>query len=353
MPPAIARQPCPPRCFRPRRAAAWVVAWCAAWCLAWWSPARGDDELGSVAPAPHSSPAARLVDDAQDGRFDQFELLEAAWIAGEDQGSSSGDPELARIRHLLAREAVALQHLPPERRATEILARLRTTVLTGPYLDAAASVAGTCRGAAQNCLTATILFVAAARAAGLEARAVEFPGHVRAEVLCGPRWLAIETTAIESRAMVAGGAASSEMLARRILNDVKLVAAVYYNRGCQELAAGHYREAVAHNLLARELDPTATRAEHNALAAWNHWASDEVARGQYPRAAGVLHRARRHHPEHPILAANLRWIYGRWAAEHALAGRAADSLRVLGEGARSLFRSGERPSGRGAARRPN
>ncbi|HET6373518.1 MAG TPA: hypothetical protein VFG76_09430 [Candidatus Polarisedimenticolia bacterium] len=137
---------------------------------------------------------AQLVDDLSDGILSSHSLSEAVTIASGSVGADRAAADAARIDKIVdAAVARAGKTGGAQRRARRILAELhRTTLLR--YEPTADRFNDLLDRGTYNCVSSTLLFVIAARRAGLEPQVVETPRHVFATVEAGGRRIEVETT---------------------------------------------------------------------------------------------------------------------------------------------------------------
>ena len=206
----------------------------------------------------------QLLADAIDGRLDGHSLVEGALIAGGTTRPQALKEQLRRFDEI-AQELSASLHpgLSDRDKACAIHAYLHERVLR-EYTSDASDVAKTLTSGVYNCVSASVLFVALAEQSGLKAHAVQLPEHVRCEVMTDGVAITIETTS-HNAAVQRGSRKRS-----RLLNDVTLVATLYYNRGVAAFDNGDLPAAISLNEIAVDLDPACRPARENLLAAINN-----------------------------------------------------------------------------------
>ncbi len=267
----------------------------------------------------------QLLADAADGKFDNDSLIAAALMAS---GRPHADQERLLQRYEVWIESLASQEPPLPRDAdakmAAIFARLHRDILTGDYCATCSDVGVTLETGDFNCLTATILFISAARQHGLGVAALATEGHVfceaggdsprRIETTCA-RWFELDDSHT-------GGACSSHAHPRpaansfaRPLTDVQLIAKVYYNRGVAHFRASQFEQGLALTRISLQLDPDDNIARGNILAGLNNWALDLCRRGEHARAVELIEEVRRLDANYPTLEENTAHIYRCWAKE--------------------------------------
>jgi len=212
---------------------------------------------------------APLVEDLADGRLDSFTLTDAALIAS----GTDSEERLAVYRQRVAKivdaavaRAGGSKH--PERRAQRLLAALHYGALRR-YDAGSDRLMTLVDEGVYNCVSATLLYLIAARQAGLTMEAVETPLHVFAVLDTGSRRVEIEPTSPRgydvSRELtafrgfvLANKYATTEELAQRGIEAVfnefrrlsqpmpaeRVVALLYQNAGTRALQAGDAAGAV-------------------------------------------------------------------------------------------------------------
>lgn len=350
-------------------------------------PASTIAKATRIAPSPPMGSAsfirnvnsleASLFEDATDGRWDLHSQLVAALIAG-------GVNEEARIRRLEERvDEICLklatksqqENTPrsPERQADFVLRFLHANVLKG-YQLSCSSVADTLEQGRYNCVTASVLFNCLARRIGLNAVAVETPGHAMSRVYHEGKSFDVETTcanwfeladAPEARASataavtrhVAPGRvpatfASSSRTAssqsgnaadngsggdqRREVTPVELVATIYYNRGVEYLQQTHFDLAAEFNAKALYLDPKSHTAWGNLMATINNWSIALAGEDRFEEAIALLDRGIKMDPEYTTFLANHLHVYHRWSRSLCGEKRYDDAIILLERAEKTL-----------------
>lgn len=296
-----------------------VLGWLYASAGATESSAAGAAPANVLSP-PLSDLERRLVAEIRDGRFGRFSLLEAGLIAG----GVDRDEELKKYRRRFdslaedLRRSGKVRGLPREqiRAAFEYLHR---ELLVGGYCLQASDLRQAFDRGRYNCVTATVLLNCLARRFGMNAVAVEVPGHTFSRVELSDETLEIETTCPQWFSTFAAPAAGAmprvpDTRRPRRLSDVELAATIYYNRGVDLLAERRYAEAVAANAKALRLDPNNATAKGNYVATINNWAIDLATAGQYAQAAKLFRLGMAAHPDFEAFRANYAHLLRQWDA---------------------------------------
>ena len=136
-----------------------------------------------------------LLKDSYDGRWDEFDLLNASLIA---EGLTSLESRLhyrSRFNSLLANLLQQTDGLQDQLQKTEkVYNFLHSRALYSKYDLNCSSVAASLDSGVFNCVSATILFNCFASRAGLEVAALETTGHAKSRVKFEESFLDIETT---------------------------------------------------------------------------------------------------------------------------------------------------------------
>jgi tetratricopeptide (TPR) repeat protein len=302
-----------------------------------------------------TSAERRLFADAADGHFDEHSLLDAALIA-----CGANDPiaieryrqKFAELRDDLRRAdqskstesssgsfAADFTPSPPAGEGRGEGAALRKYqqihqvlhhLLLRTYDANATDLATTFDTGVYNCASATLLYVALAGEVGLNARAVELPGHVRVEANAGddryeieitcPTWPdAVRRLSSPSPRGEGRGEGDAADANRRQVSSLGLVAMIYYNRGIDAFYDHRYTDAVAANRRALLLDPDNSTARGNLLAAVNNWALALSDAGRYADAETLLAAGLRYDPTHEPFTHNAAHVQQLWSQSQSAA----------------------------------
>src|SRR5262245_12886190 len=299
-----------------------------------WRPAKASVEIpqGDPLTAPlEFSPAQRgLFADIADGHLGELLLVDAALVACGVIDATELDRhrgQFASARDELLRTA-ADRGLPRGNHQTEneklqqaelVHRILHQCLLRGDYDADATDLATTLDTGIYNCASATLLFVALAGELGLDAHAVELPGHVRAVVDRGSRQFEIEVTCPGWRGAVrdVGSRGSGSAGNRRDVSPLGLLAMIYYNRGIDAFNDRRFAQAVALNRRALLLDPENRTARGNLLAAVNNWALALCDARQFAAAESLLAAGQQFDPGHLPFTQNAAHVQRLWNQSHA------------------------------------
>ncbi|MGC4114550.1 MAG: hypothetical protein QM765_08055 [Myxococcales bacterium] len=159
--------------------------------------------LGAPARAgvPGSTPLeTELLADAEDRILTRFDLLDAALVAGGAKDRRTLDETRAQLDARLAPVLKAIPRGDRRLMAKLLLQALHTSAgpgrpaLLAQYEARATTLQDVAETGTYNCVSATLLYLAAAKELSLDARAVLLPSHARASVVLEGRQVIVETT---------------------------------------------------------------------------------------------------------------------------------------------------------------
>ena len=305
-----------------------------------------------------------LFQDAQTGKWERFDLFRASMIAEGIRDIELIRAYEARLDALVARVTAANRNVTQQALTRALFEAMHKEILTQPYNLDCTELSKVMRTGQFNCVSATVLFNCLAEKAGLDATALEMPGHalsqvrfadgaaMRIETTC-PTWFELQSekerqmatllriapapavasppTAQNALAAVPEPAADLTSNYREI-SPVQLVATIYYNSGVDLLAKGHYPEAAAANIKALYLDRDNAQAWKNLLTTLNNWAIDAAARGKkdrlYDLAVFLLDQGVALDPTFAEFRANYTFVFHDWIRELALLGRFDNARKI-------------------------
>jgi len=303
-----------------------------------------------------------LFFDAEDGRLDEFSLLDAALVA-------SGVQRVEVLRRYEQRKAALVQELrqsgkltgTPRRRAQVVFEFMHRRVLHGGYGIDCTDMRIALDEGRFNCVSASVLFHCLASEVGLTVCGLEMPGHAMSRVVFSHGMLDVETTCPgwfrligdpedgdpkdgdpKDRAPEGSAKLIENTIGRRRAGDrspareispVQMTAMIYYNRGVDLLAHKSFDQAAVVNAKASRLDPTNSNARGNLLATINNWAIALGSAGRYAEAAELLQRGFSVDPDYRPFAANYMHVHHQWVEHLCGAGRFEEALSVLAQAA--------------------
>lgn len=260
---------------------------------------------------------SRMLTDARDGRFDHWQLLDAA-LAAEAAGDVT---RVARARDKWERHGqrlqTELQRLASERTggespsqlqlAEQIWHYLHREILNGGYASDQSEVSMTLASGAFNCLSATIICLELMRDHNIPCEAVALPHHVAIRILDDEVWHVEPTNAPWHPLSLDDARATGA----RSLTDVALVSRIYYNRGLAAAERRDFATAVNDTSTSVELDPAHLAARENLLATLNNWSIQLVQEGQYEAAARLLAQGLEIDRDYLPLRRNLQYLHDK------------------------------------------
>ncbi|MDR2642891.1 MAG: hypothetical protein LBC74_08855 [Planctomycetaceae bacterium] len=310
-----------------------------------------------------------LFQDAQDGKWDNFNLFRAAMVAeGERDPAKIKNYEI-KLDSILQKVKIKNQNNNPA--SAEILTRelfesLHHEIMTRQYDVNCTNLSRVFETGKFNCVSATVLFNVLGEKAGLDVHALEMPGHALSRVRFADKEFDLETTCpdwfnLENREELATATtkhvaqskstASNQITGNNISNQnltytrtesaklaelskksreitsVQLIATIYYNHGVDLLNEKRYAEAAMANIKALHLDPESETAWGNLMVAINNWAielsSGNTTKGikRYDLAAILLDQGWYIDASYEKFKTNQLHVYYHWILDLAMKGR--------------------------------
>jgi hypothetical protein len=267
------------------------------------------------------------------GRFDRFSLLEAGLIAG-------GVNREEELRRYCRRFELLIESLrksgnvrgTPHQQARAIFEFLHRKVIPAGYSLQASDLRQAFDRGRFNCVTATLLMNCLAQRFGLKAVATQLPGHARSRLILPDETLDIETTCPRWFDLASDSKPQLEDSLREI-NDVQLIATIYYNRGVDLLAGRRFADAAAANAKAVRLDPNNAAVKGNFLATINNWGIELATAGEYAKAAELFRAGLETDPTFDAFHANYVKLYREWSSQLCRDGQEEAALSLLHEAA--------------------
>jgi tetratricopeptide (TPR) repeat protein len=319
-----------------------------------------------------------LLQDAQDGHWDNFDLFRAALIVEGIRDPNKIRNYEARLDTIVAEAQAQLQAAHQEN-APEILTQklfelLHQRILTDSYDIDCTTLGKVLTTGHFNCVSATVLFNCLAYKAGLDVYALEMPGHALSRVKFNGTSIDLETTCPQWFELKDDNARKNVTIQRvasavsadtypvtsnqsvnvttpnshsntnpvskpngfsakiREISPVQLIATIYYNRGVDFHAEKRYAEAAVSNIKALHLDPVNSTAWGNFMAAINNWSIElttELNPKRYDIAALLLDRGVYLDPGYDKFQANQLHVYYFWIRDLAVEGRNEDAKTVF------------------------
>lgn len=308
-----------------------------------------------------------LLQDAQDGKWDGFDLLRATLIAEGirdpkkiNEYEEKLDAIVASVKERLQKEN-GTKPISERVLTQELFETLHRELLSKGYNIDSTCLSRVLETGEFNCVSATVLFNCIAEKAGLEVCALEMPGHALSRVTTAtgsfnlettaPNWFSLQTESARIAATTSKVAqplpptansfsapqttpapvASSDPTKKlREISPVQLVATVYYNRGVDLLGEKNYAEAAAANAKALLLDPVSETSWGNLMATINNWSIDFTnSAKRYDYAAILLDQGVALDSGYEKFRINQFVIYHQWMSALAQEGRNADVQAVF------------------------
>jgi tetratricopeptide (TPR) repeat protein len=328
----------------------------------------------AIAETPLSDLEQQLFADAEDGRLDEFSLLDAALIASGVKDTA----ELGRYSERMEAWAVELKHSggadgSPRQQVEAIFAFLHGKILRGKYNLQCTDLRQAFDEGQFNCVSATVLFNCLAGELGFSSSALETPGHALSRVFLPdgtldvettcPRWFCMQHDRLlndteqkgtvpfslhenwaspplhenwdSAQKIIVQNSANDKAKLREI-SPIQLTAMIYYNRGIDFLAEKRFADAAAANAKAIRLDPLSSTARGNFLATINNWAIDLGNAGDYARAADMLRQGMAFDPHYEAFSLNFAHVHHQWSQELCKDGKYAEAVELLNQAASEM-----------------
>ena len=307
-----------------------------------------------------------LFQDAQSGKWQNFDLFRAAMVAEGIRDIESIRSYEARLDAVVANVRVVVGNNPSQPVLTRALFEaMHKEILTKPYSLDCTELSKVMKTGHFNCVSATVLFNCLAEKAGLNVCALETKGHALSRVKCTggvtmdlettcPTWFDLQTDkerqmATLERIAVPVTARPNPVTAQnaisatpeptvelpseyREISPVQLVATIYYNIGVDLHAKQCNPEAAAANIKALYLDKNNEQAWTNLLVSMNNWALDAASEkmGQrYDVATILLDIGTAIDPTYSNFRSNYVYVFHFWIKGLAELGRFDDARKVF------------------------
>lgn len=296
--------------------------------------------------SPRTYLEASVLEDASDGRLDQFALEQASLIASGVTDPTQLTAYGSRLRELSRSIAkTSTVDLSVRSQAAGILRGLHQHLLTGEYRATCTGLDQTLDSGDYNCVTATILYRCLCVECDVPLVTLAEPDHVYCRLAMEPP-VYVQTTSPDG--FGAGGdferatalylreetSQSTRGKSAREINDVGLLARIYYNRGVSLLKKEQHQQAFDLLQISRQLDPTNDIARQNILACINNWALSESEAERFEHATELLSRGLDIAPNYGPFRDNELHIHHRWVTKLCGDGEFERALDILESGHR-------------------
>ncbi len=307
---------------------------------------------------------ATLLRDAEDGRWDEIDLFDAALIAEGLTTRERRAPQREKFERFAAELATLTERETDPLKKTKIVYEyLHDVVLTEKYNLNCSSLVASLETGVFNCVSATALFNCFAARSGLNVAALETTGHAKSRVKFADSFLDLETTcsswdrlpdktrpysrplsnvsetgdailqnvSFERREASAdagtttfdaetstpdaplGYSYTRTRKPMREIGDVELVATIYYNVGVDFYQKERFEEAIVAYVKAARLAPNNQTILGNLKATVNNWAIQIAMKDRdFERAILVAEQGLLLDPNFPEYKMNLPIFFHRW-----------------------------------------
>ena len=319
------------------------------------SPAKAFDVLArlkmsdlKVAITPDEE---SLFEDARDGKLENWSFAEAALLASGVTDKEKRQTYLAAIDRWErgARQATTAAKSPFER-GEQLLTLLHAGPMAKGYESHQTDVSVILETGKFNCVSSAAMYNILGRRLGLDLRAIEVPDHAFSILYDGTRHADVETTTAQGFNPARDPASQKQFEQqtgfryipesnrdqRREINEVGLVAIIYYNHGVMLTDQKKYHEALVTYFRALSLDAEFDSAVKNALAVLANW-SNQLSKGQkFAEAIDVLATGLDLAPEDGTLRHNHKVVWGEWADATMKSGDTDQALDILHRAAQKI-----------------
>jgi tetratricopeptide (TPR) repeat protein len=306
-------------------------------------PAKALEVLAGLGKAPVSADEESLFAAARDGKLGKWSFDEAALLASGVTDGAKRKEYVARLDDLEAKARKALEGAKSaHERGERLLQFLHDGPMAKGYEAKQTRLDVVLDTGKYNCVSSAVLYNVLARRLGLEARAVEVPGHVYSVLVLDGRSVDVETTNAHGfdpanpeqreklRKEKGIEVAASNYADKREVRELGLAAVVYANRSGMLSDAGKHHEAAVAGFCALSLDPESDGGATNALLALTKWGLALSKEAKYEKALRVTNAALSLGPKDSHNLRNNRIVYlSEWAAALVKDGKEDEALAVL------------------------
>lgn len=285
----------------------------------------------------------RLLDDAKDGSWNEFDLVTASLVADGIRDGGTLQLYSDKFQQIVKAFAKTVANKSADERTKIIFAQLHKSVLRGQYDSRCSSVSEVLNTGNFNCVSATVLFNAFALECGLDVCGLEMPGHALSRVKYGngksedlettcPNWYLLknsersEATLARVGQRIENNASQQNKLPNRLreVSAVQLIATIYYNHGVDKMHEERFAETIALNAKALQLDANNESVWNHIVAPINNWAIKYAEQRRFSIAARLLEEGRTIDPNYEYFKLNQRHVYCGWLKALAEAKRFQD-----------------------------
>jgi tetratricopeptide (TPR) repeat protein len=261
-------------------------------------PARALELVAGLGKATVTEDEKGLFAEARAGRLAKWSFAEAALLASGVTDAAARRTYLAKIDDIVAQARKATAGAPsPRAKGEKLLQFLHEGPMAKGYESNQTLLSTVLDAGTYNCVSSAVLYNVVAGRLGLEARAVEIPGHVYSVLYADGKPTDVETTNAhgfdpanpeqreklrkEKGITVRAGTHAAK---GRELRDLGLAAVIWANRSASLAQAKRYHEAALAGFRALSLDPESPTALENARAALTNGCGHLSGEGQHEQA---------------------------------------------------------------------
>ena len=332
-----------------------------------------------------------LFEDAGDGKLDKFSFAEASLVASGVTSRRQRKSYLRQIDDLEKkfRKTIAGE-LPVDKKARALLLWLHQGAFKGGYRYHQTRVSTVLENRTYNCVSSAAVYNVLGRRLGLDLRGIEVPTHAFSILYDSGRHFDVETTSRHGFAPKRNSAVLKELRdknglhyipdryrhLRREINDLGIVALIYYNRGVglsrkkqyaaalvayfgalsldREFASAvkgvlgvltnwslhlarsrDYEQSLRVVKVGLQLAPEDARLRNNHIALWQQWARQEMDGQRFDRALAIVRRAQKHIKQGPFKDME-SWVFTRPGEAQISRGNWQTALKIARTGLKRL-----------------
>jgi tetratricopeptide (TPR) repeat protein len=306
-------------------------------------PAQALEMVAGLGKVAVTDDEKGLFAEARAGKLDRWTFSEVTLLASGVTDAGARKTYLAKIDDIVARARKATEGAKsPHEKGEKLLQSLHEGPMAKGYESNQTLLSTLLDTGKFNCVSSAVLYNVVAGRLGLEARAVEIPGHVYSVLYVDGKPIDVETT--NAHGFDPANPEQREKLRKekgitvladkhagqgRELGDLGLTAVIWANRSASLSEAKRYHEAALAGFRALCLDPESPTALKNAQAALNNGCLHLSAEGKHEEAERMAGVGLELDPANNSLRNNHVLACLAWAESLRKAGKEDDALAVL------------------------
>ena len=291
-----------------------------------------------------SQAESELFADAEDGKLDKFSFAEASLIASGVTGRRQRRDYLRQLDELEKKfKQLSSSQLPRKERGRALLQWLHSEALKGGYRGKQTRVSTLLDKQTYNCVSSAVVYNILGRRFGLDLRGIEVPTHAFSILYDDRKHYDVETTSRHGFAPARNSAVVKELRRknglhyipdryrdlRREVNDMGMVALIYYNRGVVHSRRKEYAPALVAYFGALSLDREFASAVKGVLGVLTNWSLHLARQGDYRESLKVVQVGLKLAPKDARLKNNHIALWQEWARKLIDRNRLDEALKVV------------------------